>query len=217
MGPLQSLLKSGVEFHWGPEEVEAFNSLKKALTWNDPVLGMYDERASTEIHTPVMQAGKPSFDPDLGLSSTSSNIDFDVKYKTGNEAHSDADALREIQWKRKRKHHLSHDAPPQDTLFILATGFARDFTGLPKMSCIVGSAKGENPFLNDHSWTFSSHPSSYAVFHRRELISFGRFPKSAHGNKWIIVCTDYSTRYVTTKVDSRSRLRYLKKLSLELP
>ncbi|GFU28099.1 retrovirus-related Pol polyprotein from transposon 17.6 [Trichonephila clavipes] len=48
--PLHSLLKSGVEFHWGPEEVEAFNSLKKALT-SDPVLGMYDERASTEIHT----------------------------------------------------------------------------------------------------------------------------------------------------------------------
>ncbi|GFV92410.1 retrovirus-related Pol polyprotein from transposon 17.6 [Trichonephila clavipes] len=48
--PLQSLLKSGVEFHWDPEEVEAFNSLKKALT-SDPVLGMYDERASTEIHT----------------------------------------------------------------------------------------------------------------------------------------------------------------------
>ncbi|GFV12853.1 retrovirus-related Pol polyprotein from transposon 412 [Trichonephila clavipes] len=45
-----SLLKSGVEFHWGPEEVEAFNSLKKALT-SDPVLGMYDEKASTEIHT----------------------------------------------------------------------------------------------------------------------------------------------------------------------
>ncbi|GFW07399.1 retrovirus-related Pol polyprotein from transposon 17.6 [Trichonephila clavipes] len=48
--PLQSLLKSGVEFHWGPEEVEAFNSLKKALT-SDPVLGMYDESASIEIHT----------------------------------------------------------------------------------------------------------------------------------------------------------------------
>ncbi|GFT14831.1 transposon Ty3-I Gag-Pol polyprotein [Trichonephila clavipes] len=44
-----SLLKSGVEFQ-GPEEVEAFNSLKKALT-SDPVLGMYDERASKEIHT----------------------------------------------------------------------------------------------------------------------------------------------------------------------
>ncbi|GFW36795.1 retrovirus-related Pol polyprotein from transposon 297 [Trichonephila clavipes] len=33
--PLQSLLTSGVEFHWGPEEVEAFHSLKKALT-SDP-------------------------------------------------------------------------------------------------------------------------------------------------------------------------------------
>ncbi|GFW59786.1 retrovirus-related Pol polyprotein from transposon 412 [Trichonephila clavipes] len=43
-----SLLKSGVEFHWGPEEVEAFNSLKKALT-SDPVLGMYDETEIAEI------------------------------------------------------------------------------------------------------------------------------------------------------------------------
>ncbi|GFS95855.1 retrovirus-related Pol polyprotein from transposon 17.6 [Trichonephila clavipes] len=47
---LQSLLKRGVKFQWGPEEVEAFNSLKKALT-SDPVLMMYDESASTEIHT----------------------------------------------------------------------------------------------------------------------------------------------------------------------
>ncbi|GFT39126.1 retrovirus-related Pol polyprotein from transposon 17.6 [Trichonephila clavipes] len=46
--PLQSLLKSGVEFHWGPEEVEAFNSLKKALTiqyWGCTT------KELTEIHT----------------------------------------------------------------------------------------------------------------------------------------------------------------------
>ncbi|GFV32931.1 retrovirus-related Pol polyprotein from transposon 297 [Trichonephila clavipes] len=48
--PDKSLLKSGTEFHRGPEDVEAFNSLKKALT-SDPVLRMYDESASTEIHT----------------------------------------------------------------------------------------------------------------------------------------------------------------------
>ncbi|GFU74397.1 retrovirus-related Pol polyprotein from transposon 17.6 [Trichonephila clavipes] len=48
--PLQSLLKNGVECLWGPEEVEAFNSFKKSLT-SDPVLGMYDESASTELHT----------------------------------------------------------------------------------------------------------------------------------------------------------------------
>ncbi|GFU52754.1 transposon Ty3-I Gag-Pol polyprotein [Trichonephila clavipes] len=45
-----SFLKVAWSFIGGPEEVEAFNSLKKALT-SDPVLGMYDERASTEIHT----------------------------------------------------------------------------------------------------------------------------------------------------------------------
>ncbi|GFV26606.1 transposon Ty3-I Gag-Pol polyprotein [Trichonephila clavipes] len=48
--PLQSLLKSGVEFHWGPEEWKHLTVFKKALT-SDPVLWMYDERASTEIHT----------------------------------------------------------------------------------------------------------------------------------------------------------------------
>ncbi|GFX33509.1 transposon Ty3-I Gag-Pol polyprotein [Trichonephila clavipes] len=48
--PLQSFLKSGVEFHWGPEEVEAFNSLKKHLL-RIQYWGCYDERASTEIHT----------------------------------------------------------------------------------------------------------------------------------------------------------------------
>ncbi|GFU84544.1 transposon Ty3-I Gag-Pol polyprotein [Trichonephila clavipes] len=52
-----SLLKSGVEFHWGPEEVEAFHSLKKALT-SIPVLGMYDERASQK--SILMQAGTVS-------------------------------------------------------------------------------------------------------------------------------------------------------------
>ncbi|GFX64772.1 retrovirus-related Pol polyprotein from transposon 297 [Trichonephila clavipes] len=55
--PLQSLLKSGVEFHWGPEEVEAFHSLKKALT-SDPLLGMYDERASQK--SILMQAVTPT-------------------------------------------------------------------------------------------------------------------------------------------------------------
>ncbi|GFT74543.1 hypothetical protein TNCV_1368921 [Trichonephila clavipes] len=87
--------------------------------------------------------------------------------------------------------------PPQDTLVSrkLMTGFARDFTGREctemsfGMSCIVGSAKGENPFLNDHldveEWILVPIPPAIAPFHRIGIDLLGRFPKSAHGNKWI--------------------------------
>ncbi|GFU95173.1 retrovirus-related Pol polyprotein from transposon 297 [Trichonephila clavipes] len=54
--PLQSLLKSGVEFHWGPEEVEAFNSLKKALT-SDPVLRIPEEVQSNALPTRLSGLG----------------------------------------------------------------------------------------------------------------------------------------------------------------
>ncbi|GFU26002.1 hypothetical protein TNCV_5104901 [Trichonephila clavipes] len=53
--PLQSLLKSGVEFHWGPEEVEAFNSLKKNF---DPVWGCTTKELLQK--SILMQAGTVS-------------------------------------------------------------------------------------------------------------------------------------------------------------
>ncbi|GFX80227.1 retrovirus-related Pol polyprotein from transposon 297 [Trichonephila clavipes] len=103
--PLQSLLKSGVEFHWGPEEVEAFNSLKKALT-SDPILGMYDERASTEIHTDAS-----------GTVSELKNFDPDGKlWLPVIPKHLRADILRHF-----------HDAPPQDTF-----GFAKTYDRIRK-------------------------------------------------------------------------------------
>ncbi|GFT29542.1 transposon Ty3-I Gag-Pol polyprotein [Trichonephila clavipes] len=86
-----------------------------------------------------------------------------------------------------------HDAPPQDTLVSrkLMTGFARDFTG---RECTE---------------------MSFAPFHRIELISLGDFQKSAHGNKWIIVCTDYSTRYAITKALPTAEVTEIAKFLLE--
>ncbi|GFV34755.1 retrovirus-related Pol polyprotein from transposon 17.6 [Trichonephila clavipes] len=330
--PLQSLLKSGVEFHWGPEEVEAFNSLKKALT-SDPVLGMYDERASTEIHTDASGYGigavlvqiqnnvekviayasrtltkaeknysttereclaivwatnkfRPYIfgkhftvvtdhhslcwlmnlkDPSGRLARWALRLqehDFDVKYKTGKK-HSDADALSRnpveeetetsdkflavttsmnLAMEQKKDQDLAklkllsnsskneefrfidgilcrknfdpdgklwlpvipkhlradilrhfHDAPPQDTLVSrkLMTGYARDFTG---RECTE---------------------MSFAPFHRIGIDLLGRFPKSAHGNKWIIVCTDYSTRYAITKALPTAEVDEIAKFLLE--
>ncbi|GFX66733.1 transposon Ty3-I Gag-Pol polyprotein [Trichonephila clavipes] len=83
--------------------------------------------------------------------------------------------------------------PPQDTLVSrkLMTGFARDFTG---RECTE---------------------MSFAPFHRIGIDLLGRFPKSAHGNKWIIVCTDYSTRYAITKALPTAEVDEIAKFLLE--
>ncbi|GFV70859.1 retrovirus-related Pol polyprotein from transposon 412 [Trichonephila clavipes] len=60
-----------------------------------------------------------------------------------------------------------------------------------------------------------SHPPAIAPFHRIGIDLLGRFPKSAHGNKWIIVCTDYSTRYAITKALPTAEVDEIAKFLLE--
>ncbi|GFS58017.1 retrovirus-related Pol polyprotein from transposon 17.6 [Trichonephila clavipes] len=323
--PLQSLLKSGVEFHWGPEEVEAFNSLKKALT-SDPVLGMYDERASTEIHTDASGYGigavlvqiqnnvekviayasrtltkaeknysttereclaivwatnkfRPYIfgkhftvvtdhhslcwlmnlkDPSGRLARWALRLqehDFDVKYKTGKK-HSDADALSRnpveeetetsdkflavttsmnLAMEQKKDQDLaklkllSNSSKNEEFRFIDGhLGFAktydrirkRFFTGrnVPKCRSVCHALSGvpkEKVRSSTTTWTFSSIPPAIAPFHRIGIDLLGRFPKSAHGNKWIIVCTDYSTRYAITKALPTAEVDEIAKFLLE--
>ncbi|GFX26664.1 transposon Tf2-6 polyprotein [Trichonephila clavipes] len=317
--PLRSLLKSGVEFHWGPEEVEAFKSLKKALT-SDPVLGMYDERASTEIHTDASGYGigavlvqiqnnvekliayasrtltkaeknysttereclaivwatnkfRPYIfgkhftvvtdhhslcwlmnlkDPSGRLSRWALRLqehDFDVKYKTGKK-HSDADALsrnpveEETEtpdkflavttngklWLPVIPKHLRadilrhfHDAPTAGTL-----GFAKTYDRIRKrfywpgmyrnvvryvMHCRECQRRKSVP--QRPPGRLVPIPPAIAPFHRIGIDLLGRFPKSAHGNKWIIVCTDYSTRYAITKALPTAEVDEIAKFLLE--
>ncbi|GFW76023.1 transposon Tf2-11 polyprotein [Trichonephila clavipes] len=58
-------------------------------------------------------------------------------------------------------------------------------------------------------------PPAIAPFHRIGIDLLGRFPKSAHGNKWIIVCTDYSTRYAITKALPTAEVAEIAKFLLE--
>ncbi|GFY12924.1 transposon Ty3-I Gag-Pol polyprotein [Trichonephila clavipes] len=191
-----SLLKSGVEFHWGPEEVEAFNSLKKALT-SDPVLGMYDERASTEIHT---DASGKNFDPDGKL------------WLPVIPKHLRADILRHF-----------HDAPTAGHL-----GFAKTYDRIRKrfywpgmyrnvvryvMHCRECQRRKSVP--QRPPGRLVPIPPAIAPFHRIGIDLLGRFPKSAHGNKWIIVCTDYSTRYAITKALPTAEVDEIAKFLLE--
>ncbi|GFV33106.1 hypothetical protein TNCV_509451 [Trichonephila clavipes] len=360
--PLQSLLKSGVEFHWGPEEVEAFNSLKKALT-SDPVLGMYDERASTEIHTDASGYGigavlvqiqnnvekviayasrtltkaeknysttereclaivwatnkfRPYIfgkhftvvtdhhslcwlmdlkDPSGRLARWALRLqehDFDVKYKTGKK-HSDADALSRnpveeetetpdkflavttsmnLAMEQKKDQDLaklkllSNSSKNEEFRFIdgilcrknfdpdgklwlpvipkhLRADILRHFHDAPTAGHL-GFAKTYDRIRKRFYWPgmyrnvvrYVMHcrecqrrksvpqrppgrlvpiPPAIAPFHRIGIDLLGRFPKSAHGNKWIIVCTDYSTRYAITKVLPTAEVAEIAKFLLE--
>ncbi|GFU55456.1 hypothetical protein TNCV_2812721 [Trichonephila clavipes] len=58
-------------------------------------------------------------------------------------------------------------------------------------------------------------PPATVPFHRIGIDLLGRFPKSAHGNKWIIVCTDYSTRYAITKALPTAEVDEIAKFLLE--
>ncbi|GFX32655.1 transposon Tf2-9 polyprotein [Trichonephila clavipes] len=285
--PLQSLLKSGVEFHWGPEEVEAFNSLKKALT-SDPVLGMYDERASTEIHTDasgygigavlvqiqnnvekvIAYASRTLTKAEKNYSTTEREClaidhsgrlarwalrlqehDFDVKYKTGKK-HSDADALsrnpveEETEtsdkflavttngklWLPVIPKHLRadilrhfHDAPTAGHL-----GFAKTYDRIRKRFYWPGMYRNVVRYImhcrecqrrksvpQRPPGRLVPIPPAIAPFHRIGIDLLGRFPKSAHGNKWIIVCTDYSTRYAITKALPTAEVDEIAKFLLE--
>ncbi|GFX14213.1 retrovirus-related Pol polyprotein from transposon 17.6 [Trichonephila clavipes] len=336
--PLQSLLKSGVEFHWGPEEVEAFNSLKKALT-SDPVLGMYDERASTEIHTDASGYGigavlvqiqnnvekviayasrtltkaeknysttereclaivwatnkfRPYIfgkhftvvtdhhslcwlmnlkDPSGRLARWALRLqehDFDVKYKTGKK-HSDADALS--------RNPVEEETETSDKFLAVTTSMnlameQKKDQDLAKLKLLSNSSKNEEfrfidgilcrknfdpdgklwlPVIPKHlradilrhfhdaptaghlgfktydrirkrfywpectEMSFVPIPPAIAPFHRIGIDLLGRFPKSAHGNKWIIVCTDYSTRYAITKALPTAEVDEIAKFLLE--
>ncbi|GFU94255.1 transposon Tf2-8 polyprotein [Trichonephila clavipes] len=136
--------------------------------------------------------------------------DFDVKYKTGKK-HSDADALsrnpveEETETSDKflavttRRILIQMESCGCQSFLKTSTGYARDF-----------KTYGECTEMS-----FVPIPPAIAPFHRIELISFGRFPKSAHGNKWIIVCTDYSTRYAITKALPTAEVDEIAKFLLE--
>ncbi|GFS87645.1 retrovirus-related Pol polyprotein from transposon 17.6 [Trichonephila clavipes] len=319
-----SLLKSGVEFHWGPEEVEAFNSLKKALT-SDPVLGMYDERASTEIHTDASGYGigavlvqiqnnvekviayasrtltkaeknysttereclaivwatnkfRPYIfgkhftvvtdhhslcwlmnlkDPSGRLARWALRLqehDFDVKYKT--EKDQDLEKLKLLSNSSKNEEFRFIDGilcrknfDPDGKLWLpvipkhLRADILRHFHDAPTAGHL-GFAKTYDRIRKRFYWPgmyrnvvrYVMHcrecqrrksvpqrppgrlvpiPPAIAPFHRIGIDLLGRFPKSAHGNKWIIVCTDYSTRYAITKALPTAEVDEIAKFLLE--
>ncbi|GFU35214.1 transposon Tf2-9 polyprotein [Trichonephila clavipes] len=148
--------------------------------------------------------------------------DFDVKYKTGKK-HSDADALSRNPVEEETETLDEFLAVTTDTLVSrkLMTGFARDFywPGMYRnvvryvMHCRECQRRKSVP--QRPPGRLVPIPPAIAPFHRIGIDLLGRFPKSAHGNKWIIVCTDYSTRYAITKALPTAEVAEIAKFLLE--
>ncbi|GFU22926.1 retrovirus-related Pol polyprotein from transposon 17.6 [Trichonephila clavipes] len=169
--------------------------------------------------------------------------DFDVKYKTGKK-HSDADALSRNPVEGNgniRQIFSSHDEYEPcdgtekdqdlaklkllsnssktknsdlstDTQEILLAGnvpkcrsVCHALSGVPRRKSVPQRPPGRLVPI----------PPAIAPFHRIGIDLLGRFPKSAHGNKWIIVCTDYSTRYAITKALPTAEVDEIAKFLLE--
>ncbi|UYV77009.1 hypothetical protein LAZ67_14002807, partial [Cordylochernes scorpioides] len=58
-------------------------------------------------------------------------------------------------------------------------------------------------------------PPATSPFQRVGMDLLGRFPKSDNGNKWIIVCTDYLTRFAVTKALSTGEAKEAAKFLME--
>ncbi|GFU10358.1 retrovirus-related Pol polyprotein from transposon 17.6 [Trichonephila clavipes] len=246
-----SLLKSGVEFHWGPEEVEAFNSLKKALT-SDPVLGMYDERASTEIHTDASGYGIGAV-----LVQIQNNVEKVIAYASRtltkaekNYSTTERECLaivwatnkfrpyifgkhftvvtdhhsfcwlmnlkdpsgRLARWALRLQEHGFDVIIKPDSQEILLAG------NVPKCRSVchaLSECQRRKSVPQRPPGRLVPIPPAIASFHRIGIDLLGRFPKSAHGNKWIIVCTDYSTRYAITQALPTAEVDEIAKFLLE--
>ncbi|GFV01018.1 transposon Tf2-8 polyprotein [Trichonephila clavipes] len=112
--------------------------------------------------------------------------------------------------------------PPQDTLVSrkLMTGYARILLAgnVPKCRSVCHALSGvpkEKSVPQRPPGRLVPIPPAIAPFHRIGIDLLGRFPKSAHGNKWIIVCTDYSTRYAITKALPTAEVDEIAKFLLE--
>ncbi|GFU04069.1 transposon Tf2-8 polyprotein [Trichonephila clavipes] len=248
--PLQSLLKSGVEFHWGPEEVEAFNSLKKALTgssigdvrrksfYRNPYRckrvrgkGNGNTRQIFSSHDEYEPCGGTEKDQDHAklklLSNSSKNEEF--RFIDGILCRKNFDPDGKL-WLPVIPKHLRadilrhfHDAPTAGHL-----GFAKIYDRIRKrfywpgmyrnvvryvMHCRECQRRKSVP--QRPPGRLVPIPPAIAPFHRIGIDLLGRFPKSAHGNKWIIVCTDYSTRYAITKALPTAEVAEIAKFLLE--
>ncbi|UYV77521.1 K02A2.6-like, partial [Cordylochernes scorpioides] len=185
--PLNDLLKKDSAFNWNQEEQNAFEALKSALI-SEPALGHFDYSSPTEIHTDASNYG-------IGA--------VLVQIQKGKER-AIAYASRTFNKAEKKIQPQKGNALPSFGLSINSDHMSLD------SHC--QRRKHQPQLLSGH---LQPIPVPTVAFEKVGMDLLGRFPTSEGGNRWIIVCTDYLTKYAITKALPASESMEVAKFFIE--
>ncbi|UYV74773.1 hypothetical protein LAZ67_12000923 [Cordylochernes scorpioides] len=177
--PLHRLLRKDTRFEWGPDQRQAYESLKRALA-SEPVLAHFDEKYATELHTDASGFG-------IGA------------------------VLVQVQG--------GSEKPIGYASRTLSTAEKNYSTTERECLAAIWAIGKFRPYLFGRSFTIvTDHHSLCWLLGLKDPVGIdllGRFPISHLGNKWIIVCTDYLTRYAITRALPSADAQQVAKFVLE--
>ncbi|UYV71667.1 K02A2.6-like [Cordylochernes scorpioides] len=192
--PLNDLLKKDSAFNWNQEEQNAFEALKSALI-SEPALGHFDYSSPTEIHTDASNYG-------IGA--------VLVQIQKGKKR-AIAYASRTLNKAEK-----NYSTTERECLAIIWAinkfrpyVFGQPFTIVTDHHSLCWLTNLKDP------WHLQPIPVPEVAFEKVGMDLLGRFPTSEGGNRWIIVCTDYLTKYAITKALPTSESMEVAKFFIE--
>ncbi|UYV75954.1 K02A2.6-like [Cordylochernes scorpioides] len=185
--PLQILLKKDQKFIWTQEQKDSFESLKKALM-QKPVLGHFKESAITKLHTDASSYGLGAV-----LVQIQENQENPIAY-----------ASRTLSKAEK-----NYSTTERECLAVIwAIGkfrpylYGRPFEVVSDHHSLCWLAGLKDPSGRLARWALKLQDFDATITYKSGKIGMdllGRFPLSDKGNRWIIVCTDYLTKYAIAK------------------
>ncbi|UYV78594.1 hypothetical protein LAZ67_16002094, partial [Cordylochernes scorpioides] len=205
--PLNDLLKNDVKLCWNKEKENAFEILKEALT-SEPVLGHFIEDAEIHIHTDASG---------YGIGAVLIQIQGGAERPIAYESRTLTKAEKNYSTTEKELLAVVWAPPNLDPTFlaeisqllqIIRCAGLQDSNILPDDS--LDGHSGCKNLTSPECQRRKSVPQrppgqplpippANFPFQKIRMDLLGRFPVTIQGNKWIIVCTEYMTRFATTK------------------
>ncbi|UYV76850.1 hypothetical protein LAZ67_14002195, partial [Cordylochernes scorpioides] len=251
--PLHKLLRKDTRFEWGPDQRQAYESLKLALA-SEPVLAHFDEKKHQDAdclsRNPIEANNPGESEDDIPTLAALTDIVAEqrkdpVIVRISEEcSRNDQNRFKIINGALYKR---NFDPVGQPWLLViprhLRPDVLRSLHDNPTAGHL-GLAKTHDRIRRKYFWPgllrsirkYVGHcrecqrrkhaplrppgllqpiPPTSVPFQRVGIDLLGRFPISHLGNKWIIVCTDYLTRYAITRALPLADAQQVAKFVLE--